>query len=66
MYQMIDRIRGRKPVRLYIEEWMTTIPGLDRKRLAERMNTTPGTITKKLAAPLKIDGEWLVSEFEPV
>lgn len=38
---------------------MATIPGLDRKRLAERMETTPGTITKKLQNPEKIDGEWL-------
>jgi hypothetical protein len=38
---------------------MATIPGLDRKRLAERMETTPGTITKKLQNPEKIDGIWL-------
>lgn len=38
---------------------METIPGLDRKRLAERMGVTPGTVTKKLAAPHRIDQEWL-------
>ncbi|HWU19353.1 MAG TPA: helix-turn-helix transcriptional regulator [Devosia sp.] len=56
---MIDRIGGRRPARLYIEEWMATIPGLDRKRLAERMGVAGGTITKKLQDPQKIDAEWL-------
>jgi hypothetical protein len=45
--------------RLYIEEWMATIPGLDRKRLAERMKVAGGTISKKLARPENIDGVWL-------
>lgn len=45
--------------RLYIEEWMQTVDGLDRKRLAERMNVSPGTITKKLSKPQSIDGEWV-------
>ena len=56
---MVTRIGGTRPPRIYIEEWMATIPGLDRKRLAERMGTTPGTITKKLAEPWKIDALWL-------
>lgn len=56
---MVTRIGGSRPPRLYIEEWMSTIPGLDRKRLAERMGVSPGTVTKKLAHPHKIDGEWL-------
>ena len=38
---------------------MQTIPGLDRKRLAERMEVSPGTITKKLADPSKIDALWM-------
>lgn len=38
---------------------MATIPGLDKKRLAERMGVSPGTITKKLAKPLQIDADWL-------
>jgi transcriptional regulator with XRE-family HTH domain len=56
---MITRIGGRKPARLYIEEWMATVPGLDQKRLAERMKTTGGTISKKLKEPSKIDAAWL-------
>lgn len=47
------------PPRLYIEEWMATVDGLDRKTLAQRMGVSPGTITKKLAKPESIDGEWL-------
>jgi len=38
---------------------MATIPGLDQTRLAERMETTPGTISKKLANPERIDLGWL-------
>lgn len=57
--QMVTRIGGNRPPRLYIEEWMATVPGLDRKRLAERMGVAPGTITKKLADPGKIDANWL-------
>lgn len=56
---MVARIGGTRPPRIYIDEWMATKPGLDRKRLAERMGTTPGTITKKLADPGKIDAMWL-------
>ena len=56
---MIEEIYSWRTPKLYIEEWMRTIPGLDRKRLAERMNTTAPTITKKLAAPEKIDQEWI-------
>lgn len=56
---MVTRIGGSRPPRLYIEEWMATIPGLDRMRLAQRMGVSPGTVTKKLAQPHKIDGEWL-------
>jgi len=52
------RIGGLRPPRLYIEERMATIPGLDRKRLAERMGVSAGTITKKLAHPEKIDVQW--------
>lgn len=56
---MVTRIGGSRPPRLYIEEWMATIPGLDRMRLAKRMGVSPGTVTKKLAKPASIDGEWL-------
>lgn len=56
---MVTRIGGWRPPRLYIEEWMETIPGLDRKRLAERMGVAAGTITKKLTNPEKIDAKWL-------
>ena len=56
---MVTRIGGIRPPRIYIDEWMATKPGLDRKRLAERMGTTPGTITKKLQEPWKIDAIWL-------
>lgn len=56
---MIDRIYGWRPPTLYIEQWMRTIPGLDRKRLSERMGVSAGTISKKLAEPEKIDQLWL-------
>ncbi len=56
---MISRIYAHRPAKLYIEEWMATVPGLDRKRLAQRMKTTGGTITKKLQEPAKIDAVWL-------
>lgn len=56
---MIASGTGAQAPRLYIEEWMQTVDGLDRKRLAERMNVSPGTITKKLGKPDAIDGEWL-------
>lgn len=56
---MIDRIGGKRPVRIYIEEWMATVPGLNKKRLAERMGVTAGTVSKKLADPKKIDAEWM-------
>lgn len=59
MLPMVTRIGGWRPPRLYIREWMDEVPGLDQKRLAERMGTTPGTISKKLAKPEKIDAEWL-------
>ena len=38
---------------------MERVPGLDQKRLAERMGRTPGAISKKLNSPGKIDTEWL-------
>lgn len=56
---MVTRIGGSRPPRIYIEEWMETIPGLDRKRLAERMGVSAGTITKKLKNPGKIDADWM-------
>jgi len=60
-FSMITQIGGRRrPPKLYIEEWMKTVPGLDRKRLAERMGVSPGTITKKLSDPSKIDALWMV------
>lgn len=52
-------VASAEPPRLFIEEWMATLPGLDRKGLASRMKVSPGTITKKLAKPESIDGEWL-------
>lgn len=56
---MITRIGAKRPPRIYIEEWMDKVPGLDRKRLADRMGVSPGTITKKLSNPGKIDALWL-------
>ncbi|MDQ0305302.1 hypothetical protein [Ancylobacter polymorphus] len=56
---MVTSIGGARPPRLYIEEWMATVPGLDRKRLAERMGVSPGTISKKLKKPGHIDAEWM-------
>lgn len=56
---MIERIYSTRPARLFIREWMETVPGLDQKRLAERMGVGEGTISKKLKHPEKIDAEWL-------
>jgi len=56
---MVERIHQSKPARLYIREWMATIPGLDQKRLAERMERSEGAVSKKLKAPEKIDAQWL-------
>lgn len=57
--QMVTRIRQSTPPKLYIREWMETVPGLDQKRLAERMGRTAGAVSKKLAKPSNIDTEWL-------
>lgn len=56
---MVEKIYSWRAPRLFIEEWMAKIPGLDKKRLAERMEVSPGTISKKLAEPDKIDQVWM-------
>jgi transcriptional regulator with XRE-family HTH domain len=57
---MIERIGPRKPTRLYIREWMQKKePTLDNERLAERMECSPGTVSKLLNGHMKMTTEWL-------
>lgn len=56
---MVERIHRRVPPRIYIREWIDRTPGLDQKRLAERMERTPGAISKKLSKPESIDAQWM-------
>lgn len=56
---MVERIHRRVPPRLFIREWIEQTPGLDQKRLAERMDRTPGAISKKLSKPETIDAQWM-------
>lgn len=47
--------------KVYIREWMETVP-MSQKELAAKMRRSEGTISKKLSAPERIDLQWL-SEF---
>lgn len=56
---MLEPDAEREVARLYIDDWMKTKPGLDRKGLAKLMNTAPSNVTKKLQKPDAIDIDWL-------
>lgn len=57
---MIDRIGPKKPTRLFIREWMEKVP-IDNERLAERMDCSPGTVSKLLNGHMKMTTEWLAA-----
>lgn len=44
---------------IYFKEWMAAREIENQKVLARLMGTTPGTISKKLKEPGKVDVEWL-------
>lgn len=56
----MERIGPKKPTRLYIRERMEKYP-IDAERLSERMDTTPGTISKLLNGHMKMTTEWLAN-----
>lgn len=59
---MIERIGPKKPTRLYIREWMEKArTPLDNERLAERLECSPGTISKLLNGRMKMTTEWLAA-----
>jgi hypothetical protein len=53
---MVQRPEAPK---LFLKEWMEVRGIPDQARLAERMHRAPGTITKKLQRPGRIDVEWM-------
>lgn len=55
---MIDRIGSKRPSRLYIREWIKK-RSLDQKRIAERMNCEPGTVSKLLNGSMEMTTKWL-------
>lgn len=56
----MDRIGSKHPARLYIREWMLSeTPTLTQKRLAERMDTEPGTVSKLLNGHMEMTTSWL-------
>ncbi len=57
---MIDRIGKKHPSQLFIREWIEKIhPGVDDKRLAERMGISSGTFSKLLKGDMKMTTEYL-------
>ncbi len=57
---MIDRIGSKHPTRLFIREWIKDA-GLDQKRIAERMECEPGTVSKLLNGGMEMTTFWLAS-----
>jgi len=59
---MLDRIGSKHPTKLYIREWMAQeTPTLTQKRLAERMNCEPGTVSKLLSGQMEMTTSWLAN-----
>lgn len=55
----LARIGRKKPVRLFIHEWMKH-RGLTQMDIANRLEVgSTGTISKKLAKPMQMSVEWL-------
>lgn len=58
----MDRIGRKHPTRLYIREWMAReTPTLTQKRLAERMECEPGTVSKLLSGQMEMTTSWLAN-----
>lgn len=55
---MIDRIGPKNPSRVFIREWMEK-KDIDGERLAERMDISPGTMSKLLNGRMKMTLEYL-------
>lgn len=59
---MVARIGRKHPTRLYIREWMAREnPTLTQKRLAERMDCEPGTVSKLLNGQMEMTTSWLAN-----
>lgn len=59
--QDIPRIGRKRPLRLFITEWMKA-KGLTQMDIANRLDiNSTGTISKKLAKPEKMSVEWLAA-----
>jgi transcriptional regulator with XRE-family HTH domain len=56
--RMADRIGSKHPSRLFIREWIKK-RGLDQKRVAERMDCEPGTLSKLLNGKMEMTTAWL-------
>lgn len=57
---MVERIGPKRPYRLFIREWIEH-RGLDQKRVAERMECEPGTVSKLISGKMKRTDEWLAA-----
>jgi transcriptional regulator with XRE-family HTH domain len=55
---MVQRIGSKHPSRLFIREWIKK-RGLDQKRVAERMECEPGTLSKLLNDKMEMTTAWL-------
>jgi transcriptional regulator with XRE-family HTH domain len=56
--RMVQRIGSKHPSRLFIREWIKK-RGLDQKRVAERMECEPGTLSKLLNDKMEMTTAWL-------
>lgn len=54
----MDRIGPKNPTRLYIRERMAKVP-IDNERLSERMECSPGTVSKLLNGNMQMTAQWL-------
>lgn len=58
----IERIGQKHPAKLFIREWMAReTPTLTQKRLAERMECEPGTVSKLLNGQMEMTTGWLAN-----
>lgn len=57
---MITRIGPRRPYRLYLAEWIEA-KGLTQDQIADRMDCSPGTVSKLVTGKMKQTPEWLAA-----
>jgi plasmid maintenance system antidote protein VapI len=55
---MAKQTSPKRPYRLYLEEWIA-FKSLNQDVMAERMNCSPGTVSKLIAGKMKQNLEWL-------